>query len=505
MAETKKMKIGLSISDKNQMKNEIEGKLNESFNLKSKEIDTKLKNQDDTIKGLGKLYPSGTATESEIMAFTSDKGIYIGTDTGNWYYWSANSNIYVSGGAYQSSEDIEQIKKDLASLNEVVISISLPEMIVSSSNFVAKNVTLDGNHYISNYIFGGIGGFTNRKHYKLVFKPSTSGYFTIKSLLSGEYKEIIMDTTYIEANGIHVIDIPKTIDFSDANKYIVFLKGNGYCEDAYLYIYDVSSISDEIISLIDFTTCANPLKYQSLTIPKNTFHNNIVAENMLYGMDASFLGDSLTENGSGGQYITYVKDGLGLSDVHNCGIGGTRVSGGLASGNAFWTDTRVNSLSLNSDVLFIMGGTNDAPYTTVSESDFTIDNHNTDNFVGAYNVLISKVLYKYLKVDSGYYSDIDYSGITQVGTAKPTFRIILITPPKRFDSVANLIKVEQFANYVKKIGALWGLPVVDVNSQMNMNIINKGYYFGSTDLLHFNVNGHRELANIIIGKVKYLN
>nr|UVN03853.1 MAG: GDSL-like lipase/acylhydrolase [Bacteriophage sp.] len=268
------------------------------------------------------------------------------------------------------------------------------------------------------------------------------------------------------------------------------------------------SFSEQIISTSDFSTHKNPIEYQSVNIPNKTFHKGIIQGNILYKKDASFLGDSLTAVGSGSQYIEFVSDGLGLSNTHNCGSYGARVSGGESSSDSFWTNKRVNELSLNSDVLFIMGGTNDAPYITVQDSDFSIENHDTNNFIGAYNVLISKILYKYLKLSSGYYSDIDYSEVTQVTKPKPYFRIILITPPKRFDSVENLKKVEKTANYVIKIGELWGLPVCDVNHLMNMNIINKDNYFThqtEKDYVHFDVNGHMELANIVVGKVKSLN
>ncbi len=405
--------------------------------------------------------------------------------------------------------EIDSLKEDITLINELVVSVSLKEEIATTSSFLAKSTaTLNGNHYTSSDMFGGIGGFKNGSHYKLVFVPEFEGYYTLKTILSGSYRETILVSTYIPANGRYVVDLPKTIDFSNANKYIVFQKGNTYCDSADMYIYDISNISEKIIENIDFTTCANPVVYQSLIIPQKTFKNSLIAENILYGKDASFLGDSLTAAGSGSQYIGYVKDGLGISNIYNCGIGGTRVSGGDETGKSFWTNNRVNSLSLSSDCLFIMGGTNDAPHATVQDSDFTIENHDTNNFVGAYNVLISRVLYKYLKLSSGYYSDIDYSGVTQAEEAKPYFRIILITPPKRFDSLSNLQKVENFADYVIRIGEMWGYPVCDVNHQMNMNIINKENYWThqiNPDWLHFDSNAHRELANIVIGKVKSLN
>ena len=406
----------------------------------------------------------------------------------------------------QNAANVGSLRSDLTLINELVVSVSLEEKIATTTDFSAKSIaTLNGNHYTSTDMFGGIGGFKNGNHYKLVFVPEIGGYYALKTILSGAYRDTILPNTYIPGNEPYVIDIPDTIDFSNANKYMMFLKGNTYCESADLFVYDVSRISEEVLANIDFTTCANPVVYQSIDIPQKTFKNALIAENILYGKDASFLGDSLTAAGSGSQYIGYVKDGLGLSAIHNCGIGGTRVSSGNVDGTSFWTDNRVNSLSLDSDCLFIMGGTNDAPYTTVQDSDFTIDNHDTNNFVGAYNVLISKVLYKYLKLSSGYYSDIDYSGITQVEEAKPYFRIILITPPKRFDSLSNLQKVEKFADYVIRIAEMWGIPVCDVNHQMNMNIINKDIYFSGNDYIHFNVNAHKELANIVIGKVKSLN
>lgn len=455
-----------------------------------------------------------------------------GTDGAGYYAWNGTAWIFignndkgvdstftVEGAAADSKavgdkfakvdSETASLKEDIALINELVVSVSLKEEIATTSDFLAKGqATLNGNHYTSTDLFGGIGGFKNGKHYKLVFVPKTEGIYTLKTIFHGVYEETILDGKYISANGRYVVDLPKTIDFSNDDKYIVFLKNDVYCESADLYIYDVSNISEKIIENINFATCANPVVYQSLVIPQKTLKNSLIAENILYGKDGSFLGDSLTATGSGSWYIDYVKDGLGLSNTHNCGAYGTRVSGGDETSESFWTNNRVNSLNLDSDCLFIMGGTNDAPYTTVQDSDFTINNHDTNNFVGAYNVLISKVLYKYLKLSSGYYSDIDYSGVIQVEKAKPYFRIILITPPKRFDSLSNLQNVDNFADYVIRIAEMWGIPVCDVNHQMNMNVINKASYWThqeEPDWLHFNSNGHMELANIVIGKVKSLN
>lgn len=84
-------------------------------NIPNKSIDTS-KLDDNVISLIGELKPSGTDTSTNILAFTSNKGIYVATDTGHWYYW--NGSVYADGGVYQSSEDIKQIKEDLANLSD---------------------------------------------------------------------------------------------------------------------------------------------------------------------------------------------------------------------------------------------------------------------------------------------------------------------------------------------------------------------------------------------------
>lgn len=81
-------------------------------------IEERLDAQDEQIQNLGQLQPSGTATSSVILAKTSADGIWVGTDTGYWYYW--NGTQYVSGGAYQtdlSYENLNEITTRLLTFN----------------------------------------------------------------------------------------------------------------------------------------------------------------------------------------------------------------------------------------------------------------------------------------------------------------------------------------------------------------------------------------------------
>lgn len=239
-------------------------------------------------------------------------------------------------------------------------------------------------------------------------------------------------------------------------------------------------------------------KYVKLDTSNITINSNKVITAYLSKI-FSGLGDSLTADGSGGIYRTLVKSYLGLSDYKNCGVGGSFVSG--TGDTSFSHDLRVNTLNINSDVITIMGGTNDAPFKTVVESDFTLENNDVTNFVGAYNVLLSKIYYKYLKLTAGYYGTVDYTGVTQVTTPKD-IKILLITPPQRLDSITNNLKSREFANHVKRIGEMWGLPVVDANGKMQMNYFN--YPSDKTDKIHFEEKFHKNLAELIIGELKLI-
>lgn len=132
------------------------------------------------------------------------------------------------------------------------------------------------------------------------------------------------------------------------------------------------------------------------------------------GKRISYLGDSLTANGSGGQFRTYVNDYFGFSNETVSAFGGTLISGEKNSmGEPFWYDSRVNAIDLDSDVVLIFGGTNDAN-NNIELGECSITNSDTSTFYGAYNVLLSKLMYKfYGNIQKGFYDDIDYSKISR--------------------------------------------------------------------------------------------
>jgi len=80
------------------------GKYNSERIAENTENINNLKGDIENIVG---LKPSGSDTEANIRAFTVDKGIYVGTDTGKWYYW--NSDLlpygYIAGGEFVANPE----------------------------------------------------------------------------------------------------------------------------------------------------------------------------------------------------------------------------------------------------------------------------------------------------------------------------------------------------------------------------------------------------------------
>ena len=219
-----------------------------------------------------------------------------------------------------------------------------------------------------------------------------------------------------------------------------------------------------------------------------------------YGKRGSALGDSLTESGS---YVRLVKDYLTLDNYKNCGVGGTTLSG--VSNTAMVSDSRIETLDINSDFITIAGGTNDFfqwYYETHPNENWhgigeaTFENDDIKTFCGAYNVLLSKIFYKYHKQESGFFQSVDYSNLTQVDTAK-NIQIVLVVPTNRYDASAK--GGEQIADAVRKIANLWGLPYVDLMFELGINLVNHSFYM--SDGVHFNSMAHERYANLLIEKL----
>lgn len=197
------------------------------------------------------------------------------------------------------------------------------------------------------------------------------------------------------------------------------------------------------------------------------------------------LGDSITEQRT---WQGYVADALHTGVIYNHDIGGTRISGN--DSNAMWQDSRINALNDDIDCLLIMGGTNDGAQG-VTIGDMSRDNVNTDTFVGAYNVLLSKVFYKYYRLGSG------YSGITQTSEVNP-IQIMIATPIYCNDS--NYGNMDEIAEAVRGVANLWSIPVADQHAKSGINSATSSIYL--SDNVHPNDEGGKKVANVWVNALK---
>ena len=206
-----------------------------------------------------------------------------------------------------------------------------------------------------------------------------------------------------------------------------------------------------------------------------------IARSCMSGMEQKKIcafGDSITAQA---KWYDCLKEKLGISVIYNRGIGGTRISGDGA--NAMWQDVRINALEEDIDYLLIMGGTNDsAQGVTIGE--MSRDNLDTSTFVGAYNVLLSKVYCKYYHLGT-------HEGITQTTETKP-IQIMLATPIYCNDSAYG--NMDNIAEAVRGIANMWGIPVADQHAKSGINAVTSELYLA--DKVHPNDEGGKRVANV---------
>lgn len=230
--------------------------------------------------------------------------------------------------------------------------------------------------------------------------------------------------------------------------------------------------------------------------PISIKHLGNMALNYWQGKSGDSLGDSLTGQG---YYQDYTRKLLNLYKYHKHGISGTKMSGAANTyGDSMWMDSRINALNSDVDFVTIMGGQNDGVNVQIGE--ISLNNCDTNTYIGALNVIISKLYYRYNLVE-GYYADIDYTGIKQ----ETEYRGLVVIPMTTFrcpsDSAEMVDAKKEMADAVKKICDLWGLPCVDNFGESQLNFGNFGVYWDIGDSTHPKESAYRDKVAPLIASV----
>lgn len=344
---------------------------------------------------------------------------------------------------------------------------------------------------------------------------SVTQLYSSKILRNGKWDYTFFETHTKRPNEIHIYKLTESVISGFNGDVCVMTMDNGQATTVGVYLYDVTGLTDTQISALNADDMCNEGK--EVIFNYNGEIVDYINQTPYTNKKWTAIGDSLTESwATGGFYLPIVKKHFGLSEYKNCGISGTTMSG--IGTLAMWQDVRINDVDIDSDLITIFAGTNDI-YQGYFETnpdtgnkgwgEMTLNNHDITTFVGAYNVAISKLYYKFLADFSSIYDDVDYSGVIKATTNR-NIRIVLVTPTRRYDNSGGDFSYETVQRYqetvvdkVKEIAKLWGLPCVDLYNEPSINTVNKYEYFTRDELLHPNQKAHTLFANAIIHTINH--
>lgn len=158
----------------------------------------------------------------------------------------------------------------------------------------------------------------------------------------------------------------------------------------------------------------------------------------------------------------------------------------------FCNDDRINTIPLDTDIVLIMGGTNDF-YTNVPLGDLDYDtNYKEETFKGALASTIMKVQKRLPDAVVVLMTIMNGQGLNNTNDAEL--------------KVNELgLKAIDYANAIKEVSYYFGIPCIDVFGKAGINSWNRNKYILS-DAIHptYNVlnSGSDQIARVVIGELK---
>lgn len=204
----------------------------------------------------------------------------------------------------------------------------------------------------------------------------------------------------------------------------------------------------------------------------------------LEGLKIAFLGDSITE-GVGAStydkvYHQVLKNNVGLEEVYNYGISGTRIARQSTPSEIESYDkhfaTRLDEMEPNCDIVVIFGGTNDHGHGDASFGEF--NDRSDGTFYGALHNLLQRIVEKY-----------------------PEKQIVCVTPLHRIGDSKLSSKpdgeyiLRDYVNAICEVAEHYSIPVLNLYavSGMNPNVeVQRHIYF--PDGIHPSDKGHERIA-----------
>lgn len=289
-------------------------------------------------------------------------------------------------------------------------------------------------------------------------------------------------------NSSYIWNIQSNYAFYDSNK--VFISGvNNFpafnavvspANTAYIRV-SFSMDSKDTYQIEQNTASTSYLPYGFVLDPQYINFPTNNSDNWYKGKKLTTFGDSITE---GNKWQPYLMSVFGFASHANLGVGGTKVSDD-GGNNGFCTDTRVNTIPIDSDVIIIMGGTNDWNDRELGDLTYPYD---TSKFKGGLATTIQKVKTRCPNALVVVMSLLSGRG-TETG--------VNMTAP-----VANGLGLvsEDYAKATEEVCHFMSTEFIDVFGKTGINQFNRATYI--QDVVHPNTEGGKAIARVVVNGLK---
>ena len=335
----------------------FEQSVNDNFDELSRQVEGTLEQQNETIEGLGQLHPSGVDTSTNILAKTSDSGIWIGSDTGYWYYWDAVQSKYVSGGVYQTAVNYDELENRLDVLEDVK---GYPN-IYDPSTMIQNNIYTDstGEHSASGVASCKVPIIPNETYFLYLPYYNTVFYFLFRNENDNGNIAIY--------NGLSTFFEQVTYNEKTYIKFVV--PANSYWLKTTIYTGTL-----DYREVLEVYHCEKPEQINNIYGYSNYSYfdknlTDLINKSYLFNLKWCCVGDSITEHVINGveYYDTMIANETGVN-VFNMGVAGTGYRRTEGDGTCFYQ--RINEdMPSDCDIVTIFGSVNDLSFPLGSPSD----------------------------------------------------------------------------------------------------------------------------------------
>ena len=395
----------------------------------------------------------------------------------------------------QMRTEILELAEDKEELERFISRIQSSEQTVSGNGSVSSNGTVSGNGSVSsnstvsgngsvssNSTVSGNGSVSSNSTVSGNDSVSSNGNVTGNGIVSSN--EFITGDGTVSANGtvsgnvdIFGNEIPRIGRNVSGNDEINYYDGT--MTDSSIFDEWRSIYKQEEMSLNERRQLRTSLEE---TLEVNQADRERIAENKtdFSGVRIACLGDSITaaanlEGEEGYQQYAYparLKELLGAEEVYNLGIGGSSIG-------RYWADAyvdRYQEIPEDTDIIIVMGGTNDA--FCASDKEFgNLEERKYRTFCGDLNELMKGIKEKYPD--------------TEVFFATPLPNVLQDYLMKERD---YLLPQQKYVDVIKTLAKEYDYDVIDL---YNSNILDSHDANVVADYIPDGVHGNHEGYQII--------